>query len=171
MGVDWGAVDAFVENNRGLIAALTAVESGGDVFASRFEPHYSYLWDVVADGPKRCDDVYRPNDFEGVAGVTSMHTEFTQQRTSWGPLQVMGAVAREYGYRGSFAALCGELGVRFGCWHLIALKRRLAAKGLNGVDDLIAAYNAGWARRDADSGEYLNQRYVDKVNAALLVAG
>ena len=167
MSVDWDRVDEFVEGNQRLIAALMQVECGGDVFASRFEPHYQYLWDVVSDKPKRCTGVCRPNDFFGISGVTSMHTEFNQQRTSWGPLQVMGAVAREYGYKGPFAALCGELGIKYGVWHLIALKRRLLAKGFEDDDDLIAAYNAGWARRD-DSGRYLNQGYVDKVNAALL---
>jgi len=166
MNVDWKEVDRFFDDNRALVSALVAVESGGDVFASRYEPHYSYLWDVVVDSPRRCEDVYRPNDFKGVAGVTSHHTEFVQQRTSWGPIQIMGAVAREYGYKGSFAALCGDLGIRYGIWHLLMLKRRLESKGLCRQGDLIAAYNGGWARRCAD-GEYVNQAYVNKVEAVL----
>lgn len=166
MNVNWAEVDRFLEDNRPFIRALIAVESGGDVFASRYEPHYAYLWDVVANAPKRCYGTYRPNGFLGVNGVTSNHTEFIQQRTSWGPIQIMGAVAREYGYKGSFPALCGELGVRYGVWHLLTLKRRLENKDFCQQSDLIAAYNAGWVRHSKD-GRYVNQQYVDKVNAEL----
>lgn len=162
----WAEVDAFIENNQPLISAISQVECGGDIFAARFENGYSYLWDVRANNARRCTGIYRPNDFLGIAGTTSHQTEFVQQRTSWGPMQVMGAVAREYGYKGSFPALCGELGMKCGALHLMRLKKRLLAKGLIREDDLIAAYNAGWARR-GDDGKYLNQRYVNKVNAAL----
>lgn len=161
-------VDGFIEDNLALIAAITQVESSGDVFAARFEPNYQYLMDVVSGKPTRCFSAYRPNGFPGVRGVTSAHTEFVQQRTSWGPMQVMGAVAREYGYMGSFAALCGPLGVHYGALHLMRLKARLVAKSAFRESDLIAAYNAGSARMAG--GEYVNQVYVDKVNAALVAA-
>lgn len=164
----WAKVEVFIEHNRPLISAITQVECGGDIFAARVENGYSYLWDVRMDKPRRCEGIYRPNDFLGIANTTSHQTEFIQQRTSWGPMQVMGAVAREYGFKGSFAALCGELGMKYGALHLMRLKKRLIKKGLDREDDLIAAYNAGWARRGED-GAYLNQRYVDKVNAVLAV--
>jgi len=160
--------DFYIEN-RPLVDAIIQVESGGDVYASRYEPHYQYLWDVRANAPFRARGRSLPPGFKSPRFVSS-NTEFVQQKHSWGPMQVMGAVAREYGFKGRLTELCGERGLHYGLTHLQALSRRLVRAGLESQDDLIAAYNGGWARRNESSGAYLNQGYVDKVNAAIELA-
>ena len=91
----------------------------------------------------------------------SVATEWWGQRMSWGPMQVMGAVARELGFRRPFGALCDAyIGLQWGCQHLLSLKTRfLSGYGWEGV---VAAYNAGSPRR-GDDGKWVNQDYVDTV--------
>lgn len=87
-------------------------------------------------------------------------TELWGQRQSWGLMQVMGATAREYGFKGDFLSeLCDPyLGLKYGMIHLRTLLKRH-----HGVwQDVIASYNAGSPRKDA-SGKYGNQAYVDAV--------
>lgn len=122
-----------------LVAAICQKESSWDPTAIRFEPEYRWLW------PAR-DNVYRPSR-------VSAATEVAQQKTSWGLMQIMGAVARERGCRLPYlTALCSApLGVEFGCAHLAWMAKRYAG------NDLISAYNAG---RPVD----FNRRiYVDPV--------
>lgn len=174
--IDLAKVDSFRRDNGPLIEAIVSVESGGDVFASRVEINYAkgtgykWLWNVEADVPMKYSRLALPAGFKG-CGLQTATTELTHQRTSWGPMQIMGAVAREYGFRGALAELCGEFGVVMGVWHLIQIKNRIARRGHHSRDDLIAAYNYGHVRCVAGTGQYANQRYVDKVNAALLEAG
>ena len=63
-----------------LIMAIVSVESGGDPCATRYEPHYHYL--------------FKPETFAKLNRITE-NTEIIQQKTSWGLMQVMGGVARE----------------------------------------------------------------------------
>ena len=79
-------------------------------------------------------------------------------------MQVMGAVARELGFRGWFPALCTwPAGVDYGTLHLRKLRNRfLAGFGWEGV---AASYNAGSPNR-LDNGKWANQSYVDKIRAA-----
>jgi hypothetical protein len=111
-----------------LVAAVVEQESGGQQWATRHEPNYIWLW--PAGGP-----VTPPR------GV-SYSTEVNQQRTSWGLMQVMGAVARERGCREPFlACLCDPaLGLEYGCRHLLWLRQRF---GYPPDSELLAAYNAG----------------------------
>ena len=90
-------------------------------------------------------------------------TERQDQMTSWGLMQVMGAVARELGHTGPLSDLLDPpTGLFYGCLHL----RRFRAK-YDIWPDVIAAYNAGSPRRVAGQiGPYVNQSYVDKVLAA-----
>ncbi|WP_162232521.1 lytic transglycosylase domain-containing protein, partial [Methylogaea oryzae] len=82
------------------------------------------------------------------------------QRTSWGPMQVMGAVARERGFRGPFEQLNGVWGLYCGCLLLERLRERfLSGFGWQGV---AAAYNAGTPRRTGN-GRWENQQYIDKL--------
>jgi soluble lytic murein transglycosylase-like protein len=76
-------------------------------------------------------------------------------------MQVMGAVAREFGYKKHFPELCGEDGIRIGC----KLLRKLFEKYQDryGNDGVIAAYNAGTPVLAYN--KFTNQSYVNKVLA------
>lgn len=131
-----------------LLRAIIQVESGGDTWAIRYEPGYRWLYNEAR--PPR-----------GVSGPT----EREAQKTSWGLMQVMGAVAREHGFDGRFLSkLCDpSVGIEYGCKHLASLYRRFGQR--NGWEGVAAAYNAGSPRRRED-GRWENQGYVDKVRAA-----
>lgn len=126
-----------------IIGAICMVESAGNTFAMRYEPEWSYLLDVEKWAKKT---------------NASQATETTGQKTSWGLMQIMGTVAREHGFDDYFPKLCvPEIGLEYGILHFI--------KFLKQHDDLldaIASYNAG-SPRQKQNGEYVNQRYVDKV--------
>ena len=148
-----------------IINAIIQVESAGNPFATRFEPHYRYLWDCDNSRPYRklagseLNSPFAPDDFKALIG--SDETEWVGQRISWGPMQVMGAVARELDFQGYFPMLCQELGVYYGTLHLSQLRRRFFDK--HGIEGVVAAYNAGSPRQL--QGKFVNQRYVDKVFA------
>lgn len=111
-----------------LVAAIVMQESGGNPFAIRAEPDYRWLWPAAtAVVPPR--------------GV-SLGTEIAQQRTSWGLMQVMGAVAREHGCREPFltALVDPALGLHYGCLYLARLFARNPGAGREGA---VSAYNAG----------------------------
>lgn len=138
--------------------------------ASRFELDYAWLWDCANDKPyphhklRQSSACSAPADFSAPKGlILSRHTEFVQQKTSWGPMQVMGAVAREMGFNGYFPELCSPLGLYYACKHLRRLADRFLAS--HGWDGVAAAYNAGSPRKGAD-GRWVNQGYVDKLRAA-----
>lgn len=129
-----------------LLRGIIATESGGEPWAVRFEPlfraHYV---------PDQCQTF-----------GASHETERTTRACSWGVLQIMGQVAREYGYKGEFLSeLCHPAtGMEYGCRHLARIRAKyLDSLGWAGV---AAAYNAGTPRKDA-VGQFLNQQYVDKV--------
>lgn len=109
-----------------VVLAIIEQESAYQTLAMRFEPGYRWLW------PKQ-------NKVQAPCGV-SLSTEKNQQATSWGLMQVMGAVAREHGCALPFlSALCHPtLGVEYGCRHLAKLKARWSTPA-----DYISAYNAG----------------------------
>jgi soluble lytic murein transglycosylase-like protein len=109
-----------------LIAAISEQESGFQPWAMRFEPRYRWLW------PRR-------NAVKPPRGV-SLDTEVNQQKTSWGLMQVMGAVARERGYVHPFlSGLClPALGIEYGCLQLAHMRGRFPE-----LRDFVSAYNAG----------------------------
>lgn len=153
-----------------LVIAIVEVESGYEPDAWNPEQRYSWFWNYVLNAPFRRITAaeslseYPPKDFPAPAGVDT-DAEWWGQQASWGLMQVMGAVARERGYRGKFfTSLCSDwnLGLRIGCHHLSVLRNRYFGAGQ--WFDVIAAYNAGSPRRRAD-GRYENQDYVNKVNA------
>lgn len=130
-----------------LVIAVAMVESAGDTWAHRTEPAYPYLVNVRALRPyraKAAGERRAPADFPAPPGLTA-DSEWIAQQTSWGLLQVMGAVAREYGFELPLPALCEPVhGVDYGCRHLARLRdRHLANHGWAGVLD---AYNDGTAR-------------------------
>lgn len=127
-----------------LLAALVVQESSGDPLAVRHEPRYAYLWDVREwQAFRRLSEEERrsakpPEDFGAPVGVSAA-TEWAQQRTSWGLCQVMGATARQLGFRGRFlSALCEPtLGADYGARYLAGLLERFDAMSA------LSAYNAG----------------------------
>ncbi|OCL26320.1 hypothetical protein U472_09940 [Orenia metallireducens] len=127
-----------------LIAAIIKIESNGNTYATRYEPNYRWL--------------YKVEEFANHS-MASFDTEENGQKTSWGLMQVMGAVARERGFKGDFfTELCDPLlGIEYGCKHLKHYYNRYG-----NWEDAVASYNAGSPRKD-DNGAYVNQAYVDKV--------
>jgi len=149
----------------GLVGAICLVESGGDPWAWNPEPHYRYLVDARTGKPFRKLTSAEGRSEKPAADFPSMpgladdrDAEWWGQQASWGPMQVMGAVAREYGFEHHFPQLCDpQIGIAYGVMHLQRLRRRYDTWSA-----VIAAYNAGSARFD-DNGEFVNQGYVDKV--------
>lgn len=131
--------------NPRLAAAVCDVESSRNPWAYNPEPRYRYLWDVVTRAPFRAltdseqTSEIPPLDFPSPLGAPR-DAEWWGQQASWGLMQVMGAVARERGFLGTFLPeLCNpETGLLYGCLHLAAQCRRYPA-----FADALAAYNAG----------------------------
>jgi soluble lytic murein transglycosylase-like protein len=110
-----------------LVCAICHQESSWRPWAIRYEPGYRWLFRLGGSLPRH---------------GASEATERAQQMTSWGLMQVMGAVAREHGCEEPFlTVLCDPaVGIEHGCRHLVQLTRRYGDQGLEAV---ISAYNAG----------------------------
>jgi len=154
-----------------IVKALIVKESTSRVWAWRPEPPYRYLWDVKHGRPFRAlshQEMFSPTppkDFPAPCNVSRV-AEWWGQKSSWGYMQVMGAVGRECGYSGDFLGGLYEpaINIEIGCRHLKNLARRyLATAGWPGV---VAAYNAG-SPRVLVTGQYENQQYVDDVQGIL----
>lgn len=143
-----------------LAVAIAVVESSLNAWAHRAEPAYRYLWDVRHNAPFRLTGVQAaekrpPPGFPSPAGISSL-SEWQAQQASWGLMQVMGAVAREYGLQGPIPQLLDPtLGADYGCRHLAVLRKRFPSACWRGVAQ---AYNSG--SPGATNG------YPDKVAAA-----
>ena len=128
-----------------LVSAIVMKESSGNPFASRFEPHFRWVWEVETCAKRL---------------PCSHETEMMGLKTSYGLMQIMGSVAREWGFTGWFGELYGiEKNLQYGCKHL---KQYLGQYPK--VEDAVSAYNQGSPRRGTD-GKYCNQTYVDAVMA------
>jgi len=152
-----------------LVLAVVEVESGGDVCAWRAEPAYRYLWDVVHGRPFRrvtaSESASETPPWDFYTRVGSRTTEWWGQQASWGPMQIMGAVAREYGFAGHFPNLCGVHGVHYAATHMAMLRDRFLSR--YGWPGVVAAYNAGSVRwADSHETRFTNQTYVDKITQA-----
>ena len=154
-----------------LVQGIIQVESAGNPFAYRAEPAYRYLFDVDNNEPFRelsqaeIDTASAPNDFPWYESLSSQDSEWFGQQSSWGPMQVIGAVARERGFGNCFPELCSfDDGVHWGCSHLRWLAERYLKN--DGWPGVISAYNQGSPRRN-DDGTFCNQAYVDKVILAM----
>lgn len=152
------------------VATIVHIESSGRRHAWRPEPPFRYLVDVRTGRPfrdltpaERASEI-APPDFPYLGD--SRNAEWWGQQASWGLMQVMGAVARECGFKGrDFPELCEvELGLEYGCAYLARQARRFQSHG--GLD-AIAAYNGGSPRRTA-TGELEPDlaAYVSKFEAA-----
>jgi soluble lytic murein transglycosylase-like protein len=121
-----------------VVLAVIWKESNFNTWAIRFEPNYKWL--------------YQPGDFAQRLGLT-LTTETVQQKTSWGAMQVMGAVARELGFFGKYlSVLCiPEIGTKYGCLYL----NNLLKKYDGDISAVLAAYNGGGGAVKAD-GQHTN---------------
>ncbi len=133
-----------------LVRAIVDVESEGNPWATRYEPAFF--------------DRYISSSKIKSIPPCSVSTEARLRATSFGLLQIMGAVARERGFEMPFlTALCDpEIGLEFGCRHLGWLAQQWLDK--EGWEGVVAAYNAGSPRRLPDH-RCVNHPYVDKVRA------
>lgn len=128
-----------------LIMAICMQESGGQVWAQRYEPQYLYL--------------DKPDVWAKTLGC-SIVTEQIGQQTSYGLMQVMGGVLRERGFKSWFgAAFDPAINIDFGTKHfahyLAIHKDPILA---------IASYNAGSPRRmKGDPSKFVNEQYVQSV--------
>ena len=124
----------------GLARGIILTESNGNPWAFRYESTYRWL--------------------AGTEAILTA-TERTGQMCSWGLMQIMGAVARGYGFKGYFPELCDPaINIQYGLQHLVHFHERYE----NWLDT-IAAYNAGRAIKVNGQEKYANQTYVDKVQA------
>ena len=151
-----------------LVMGIIATESGNDIYAWRCEPSYRYLYDVAKHvaAVQSIDAAAArlpPKFFAGIPGESSL-TEWLGQQSSWGAMQIMGAVARELGWEKPFPALCNPMdGIEYGCRHLARLRDQFFREfGWRGV---AASYNAGSPRYVDGTRKFVNQDYVDKVDA------
>jgi len=149
-----------------LVRAIVLTESNGSIYAYRVEPPYRYLFNIKTEVPFRSltpaevRSERAPADFPHYT-FSSRDTEWWGQQASWGPMQIMGAVARECGFEREFTRLCSaSTGIQYGIRHLAKLIHRFHTHfGYRGV---AAAYNAGSPRHTTD-GKFVNQEYVDRI--------
>lgn len=128
-----------------VVHAMVLQESGGNPWAWNPEPRYPYFWDVRARGPFRrvgeaeLKSKQPPSDFPTLAGDRDQ--EWWAQQASWGLLQIMGALARERGFRGPYLSqLCDpELNLDLGC----AIFADLVRWAGGDVWVAVAGYNGG----------------------------
>lgn len=126
-----------------IVYALIKVESGGDPYATRFEPGYTAYFSAK--------EFAREN-------LITRRTEEVMQATSWGLMQIMGGTARRLGLEAPIPVLIDpQNNIEYGC----KLLQELTVRYPESIWDRAAAYNAGKVRRTA-TGEYVNQRYIDK---------
>ena len=151
-----------------IVLGIMDIESGGHEDAQRFEPGYRWLVDVDSHQPFRklttaeANSLRAPKDFDHYQDTTA-DTEWIGQKTSWGPMQIMGATAREQGFALPwFSALCGPMGIHYGCLYLKTLRQRFDHEDWPGI---VSAYNQGSPKRGAD-GEFNNRGYVMNVMVA-----
>lgn len=153
-----------------LLTGLILTESGGDPWAWNPEPKYRWVVDARTGRPFRALKSHEqsactpPPDFPSHPALPDdRDAEWWGQRASWGLCQVMGSVAREYGYDGWLPGLCDpETNIYYAVHHLNVLASRFLRD--HGWDGVLAAYNAG-SPRYRDDGKFINQDYVDRVRS------
>lgn len=134
-----------------LVEAIAHVESGGHAYKVRYEPGYRWL--------------FQPDVFSRSLNIT-LDTEKVLQSCSWGLMQIMGATARQHGFKEDMPLLCNpEKNLFYGCKHLKSLVNKYPIQA-----DAIAAYNAG-TPKEMENGKYFNQHYVDKVTKQIMLIG
>jgi soluble lytic murein transglycosylase-like protein len=154
-----------------LVEGLVLVESSGNAYAWNPEPHYRYFWNVKTWRPFRqigafeTKTEYPPEDFPSLGGDPDQ--EWWGQQASWGLMQVMGAVARERGYRGVYLPelVDVETNLKYGCAHLGHLLEWADAD----VPKALAAFNAGQGGWTSKAGQAYAQKVLRSVAAVKAV--
>jgi soluble lytic murein transglycosylase-like protein len=129
-----------------LLHAVVRQESVENPWAIRAEPAYRWIWDVQRNRPFRelSPDERRspvaPPDFRAVRAPCSRDTEWQAQRTSWGLCQIMGALARELRYEGTYLSeiLDPAVNLALGARQLAGLLTRTRSES-----KALEAYNGG----------------------------
>ena len=125
-----------------LAVAICGQESSYCPSSVRYETNWSYLCQV--------------EKFSKLLGIT-YESEFQLQKFSWGPMQVMGSVARELGFKGHLTELVQpENGLFYGCEKL-----RILSVKYPDIQDVISSYNGGSPVKI--DGNYRNRNYVEAV--------
>lgn len=129
-----------------LVAAIIKVESNGHQYVTRFEPKINRYWEA--------------GRFAKANGQT-VETERKMQASSYGYCQLLGRTARMLGFTQPLGMLYNvDINIDLACKLIKDIRFRYQEE-----TDIIAAYNAGAARKDGP--KYLNQTYVNKVTRAL----
>jgi len=130
-----------------LALSIARIESGYNAYAIRYEPNFRYSLAI---------ETYAKQN------ILSYDTEKALQSMSIGPMQVMGLIIREQGYKGNLAEVIAnpKLGIKYGLMKLKSLCNRYENE-----DHVISAYNAGSVRKI--NGKFSNQAYVDKMKVHL----
>lgn len=132
------AMDELSDVPAHIVYGVVMKESSGNEFACRYEAGYKWLFN-----PQDC----KPT-------TSTLATEMTLQRCSFGLMQVMGATLRELGFKGWLTEIVAKPDeqIRYGCMYLAKHVKKY------GVLELaLSAYNAG---HPIDSNK---QSYVAKV--------
>lgn len=153
-----------------LVEAQVLAESGGNAWAWNPEPRYRYFWNVRTQRPFRVITLAEqiaetaPADFPCLDGDADQ--EWWGQQASWGLQQIMGAVAREHGFRGPYLTqLCDpETNLNIGC----AVLGRLLLWSHGDVDQALSAYNGG--RGGNERRPFRNQAYADRVKRLMVAS-
>jgi len=127
-----------------IICGIIQKESAFNPYTARYEPHYRWL--------------YKPEKFYKTYS-SSIKTEIVFQKTSWGLMQVMGALARELGYEKPLPFLFVDVEAQLGLG-ITYFKMLLDRYG--NIEDAVSAYNAGYPAKN-EAGMYINQNYVSDV--------
>lgn len=129
--------------NPAIVYGVCKKESTMNPAAVRYESGYRWLYKPEVTRPKFC----------------SVSTEANMQSCSWGIMQVMGAVYREYGYTDWLSMVTGDIEtqIKYGCMHLAKQLKRFGT-----IDAALSAYNAGSPIVEKN-GKFKNQEYVNEV--------
>ena len=110
-----------------LVCAVIEQESGGNTWATRFEPGF-YEGYVVPLAKKA--SILPRAPLTGATGGPMTTSEMMRRAFSWGMMQVMGQTAREAGFTAPLPSLCDPAtGIAVGC-QVLAKKLAIAIEQL-----------------------------------------
>lgn len=149
--------------DRPSVIAVILQESGGEAWATRFEP--SFFKRYVE--PLTSEQLRQRNPFLA-GGVPSYDTERMLEATSFGLMQIMGSTARERGCRVQYLTeLCRPaVGLHWGCSYLSHLAKKFGGGAV--TTDVLYAWNRGPGSIKGTSPEEREQfKYVREVKEKL----
>lgn len=136
-----------------LVQAICEQESTYRPNAWNPEPRFRWFWDVRRNKPFRpitpieALSKFPPKDFPAPVGVDA-DAEYWGQQASWGLMQVMGAVARQMGFKGAFLTetLNPTINLDLGGDYFQLLLHQMTARAAPGIGDrvVLASTLADW---------------------------